>query len=109
MADARQFDATALSLAGTVAAPHFDRTAYKVRRIYATLAPDGKSANLNFTPDEQELFCMTHSTAFAPVQNAWGRQGWTTLRLAEVSTKELRNALEVAWRHSQQRPKRRVR
>jgi hypothetical protein len=44
----------ALSLEGTAEAPHFDRAAFKVVRIYATLAADGRTANLRFTPDGQE-------------------------------------------------------
>ena len=35
----------AVSLEGTTEAPHFDRTALKAKRIYVTLAPDGKTAN----------------------------------------------------------------
>ena len=42
-----------MALPGTVSAPHFDRTAFKVKRIYATLTADGRSANLKFTPEEQ--------------------------------------------------------
>jgi len=57
----------AMGLEGTTSAPHFDRTAYKVKRIYATLAADAKTANLKFTPDEQEFKCMLAPDAFAPV------------------------------------------
>jgi hypothetical protein len=49
MATARDFRRIALSLEGTTEAPHFDRTAFKVRRIYATLAGDDRAANLMFT------------------------------------------------------------
>jgi hypothetical protein len=87
-------------LEGTVEAPHFDRSAFKVKRIYATLAADGQSANLMFTPDEQEFKCMLAREAFAPVPNAWGRQGATTVKLAAVRQDELRDALEIAWRHA---------
>jgi len=99
MAPAKEFEAIAMSLEGTVQAPHLDRTAFKVKRIYATLAADGKSANLKFLPDEQELRCLTHPQAFAAVDNAWGRQGWTMVDLAKVDARELRAALETAWRH----------
>src|SRR5688500_7760622 len=61
----------ALSLEGTVEARHFDRAAFKVARIYVTLAPDGRTANFRFTPDEQEFKCMLAPDAFAPVPNAW--------------------------------------
>jgi hypothetical protein len=40
MATARDLRRIALSLEGTTEAPHFDRTAFKVSRIYATLAAD---------------------------------------------------------------------
>ncbi|MCZ7596319.1 MAG: MmcQ/YjbR family DNA-binding protein [Hyphomicrobium sp.] len=100
MATARDVRRVALSLEGTSEAPHFDRAAFRVKRIYATLAADGKSANLKLTPDEQEFKCMLAPEVFALVPNAWGRQGWTTLTLAKASTADLRAALEMAWAHA---------
>jgi hypothetical protein len=90
----------ALSLDGTSEAPHFDRAAFKVKRIYATLSSDGKTANLKLTPDEQEFKCMLAPEVFAPVPNAWGKRGWTTVRLAEATAAGLRAALEMAWAHA---------
>jgi len=107
MTSAAEFRRIALSLEGTSEAPHFDRTAFKVERIYATLAADGRTANLKFSADEQELKCLIAPDAFAPVPNAWGRQGWTTATLAGLSRTELRNALETAWRHALPKNKKR--
>lgn len=90
----------ALSLAGTTEAPHFDRTAFKVKRIYVTLAADGRSANIKLMPDEQEFKCLLAPKAFQPVAGGWGRQGWTTAMLSELSVADLRQALEMAWRHA---------
>jgi len=103
-----EFVELATELEGTVSAPHFDRTAFKVKRNYATLAADGLTANLNLNPDEQELKCLTHPEAFAPVPNAWGKQGWTTATLSELTMAELRDALEMAWRHALGRKHRRT-
>ncbi|CDN53941.1 Hypothetical protein RG1141_CH15980 [Neorhizobium galegae bv. officinalis bv. officinalis str. HAMBI 1141] len=100
MADADMLRNLALSLEGTSEAPHFDRSAFKVRRIYATLAADGLTANFRFTPDEQQFKCEMLPNAFSPVQNAWGRQGWTTAVLSELEEADLRDALETAWRHA---------
>jgi len=100
MAKASDLRRVALSLEGTTEAPHFDRAAFKVRRIYATLAADGKTANFKFTPEEQEFKCMIAPAAFQPVAGGWGRQGWTTAILSELSGPELRQALEMAWRHA---------
>jgi hypothetical protein len=41
MATAEDFHRIALALDGTTAAPYFERTAFKVRRIDAALAADG--------------------------------------------------------------------
>lgn len=100
MATARDLRRIALSLEGTTEAPHFDRAAFKVARIYVTLAADGKSANLKFTPDDQALKCLTAPEAFTPVPNAWGKQGWTTTTLSALDASELQSALETAWRHA---------
>jgi hypothetical protein len=100
MSTAADLRRIALSLEGTTEAPHFDRTAFKVARIYATLAADGRTVNFKFAPDEQELKCLVAPEAFAPVPNAWGKQGWTTATLAKLSVPELRSALEITWRHA---------
>ena len=100
MATSKDLRRIALSLEGTTEAPHFDRTAFKVARIYATLTADGRTANFKFTPDEQDFKCMLAPEAFAPVPNAWGKQGWTTAKLAALSAADLKSALEMAWRHA---------
>jgi len=100
MATAKDFRRIALSLEGTTEAPHFERTAFKVRRIYATLAPDGRTANLMLTPDEQALKCEVAPEAFARIPNAWGERGATTANLAKLRVAELCAALESAWLHA---------
>ena len=97
----------ALSLEGTSEAPHFDRTAFKVARIYVTLAADGRTANFKFMPDEQEFKCMLAPEAFAPLPNAWGKHGWTLAHLSKLSMGELESALKTAWANAQ--PQRRKR
>lgn len=100
MATAKDLRRIARSLEGTSEAPHFDRTAFKAARIYATLAADGRTANFKFSSDEQELKCLTAPEAFSPVPNAWGRQGWTTAKLSAMTITELENALQTAWRYA---------
>ncbi|MCR0981694.1 MmcQ/YjbR family DNA-binding protein [Roseomonas populi] len=97
MASGADLRRLALAMAGTEEAPHMDRAAFRVARIYATLAADGLSANLKFSPEDQALKCMTHPEAFSPVPGGWGRMGHTTVLLA-VTEEELAAALETAWR-----------
>jgi hypothetical protein len=106
MATARDLRRIALSLDGTTEAPHFDRAAFKVTRIYVTLAADARTANFKFTPDEQELKCLMLPEAFVRIPNAWGSQGWTTGTLSKLTTADLRAALQTAWRHAQPKGKR---
>jgi len=106
MANAKDFRRIALSLEGTIEAPHFDRTAFKVRRIYATLAADGKSANLMLTPDEQALKCEVAPDAFFRIANAWGARGATATKLSALTVDELRAALAMAWQHARPKTKR---
>ena len=105
MANASMFRELALALDGVSAAPHFDRTAFKVKRIFVTLAADGLTANFKLTPDEQALKCTVMPEAFSPVANAWGQQGWTVGVLAKMTKDELAAALEMAWRHALPTPK----
>ena len=107
MATAAQFRRIALALEGTTEAPHFDRTAFKVRRTYATLAADGTTVNLKLSADEQLLKCTTAGDAFAPVPGGWGAQGWTTAQLSALPVTELESALRLAWAHAAQPPRRR--
>ncbi|UJW86090.1 MmcQ/YjbR family DNA-binding protein [Devosia sp. SL43] len=95
------------ALPGTTEAPHFDRAAFKVDRIYATLAADGLTANLKFTPDEQAFKCMLAPTVFSPIDNAWERQGWTTITLADATEDDLAAALAMAHAHAVGKPKKR--
>ena len=99
MATAADLRRAALALEGTTESPHFDRAAFKAVRIYVTLAPDGKTANFKFTPEEQEFKCMLAPQAFQPIPNAWGRQGWTTATLSKLSKAELHDALRIAYAH----------
>ncbi len=89
MADAADFRRIALSFKGAGEYPHFDRRAFKARVTFATLAPDELSANIKFAPDEQALKCAVAPDAFAALDNAWGRRGWTAATLAALSEAEL--------------------
>jgi hypothetical protein len=97
MATKADVDRIAMGLDGTTSAPHFDRLAYKVRRIYATVRD--RSMNLMLTPDEQAFKVMLAPEIFAPVPNAWGRNGATMVDLSRIGLDELEASLRMAWEH----------
>ena len=100
MAKLESFMTIALALPGVVTAPHFERTAFKVKRTFATLAADGLSANIQLTPDEQEVKCQLAPEVFEPINNGWGRQGWTVMWLAPASDEDVAAVLKMAYAHA---------
>ena len=99
MADAGDVRRIALSLEGTLAVPHADRTAFRVRRNYATLAPDGKSINVDLTPDEQAFRVMMAPEIYQQMPNKWGLRGATIVTLEKMGVAELEALLREAWEH----------
>ena len=106
MADADDLIRLALALPGVARYPHFDRTAFKARVTFATLAADRLTANMKFSPDEQALKCAVAAEAFSALPNAWGARGWTQARLAALSETELKAALAAAFADAAIKPKR---
>lgn len=90
MVSAARFRKLALSFEGAIEVPHMERAAFRTkRRIFATMPPDGASANLLLDPELQEAVCENLPNAFAPVPGGWGRMGYTTVNLRVVSEEEL--------------------
>lgn len=100
MATAEQFRQIALALPGTEEAPHVDRRAFRVKRIFATLAADGRSANLMLTPEKQEFKCLLAPNLFAALDNGWGQRGATSVDITAASEDDLRAALAMAHAHA---------
>lgn len=92
-----RFRAIALSFEGAIEVPHMERAAFRTkRRIFATLPPDGETANLLLERDLQEALCESQPEAFAPVPGGWGRMGYTTVDLRVVSEVDLVRVLTEA-------------
>ncbi len=94
----------ALSLEGTDEKPHFDRTAFTVKKkIFATLSEKDKTLNVRFTPGVQFIFCPPKSDVIFAIPNGWGRQGWTTINLDKANKKLVKSALQEAYKLRKQK------
>lgn len=93
------FTDLALAFPGTEAAPHFDRTAFRVvkKRIFATMHEPSQTVNIVLTPGEQAEFCELGGGGIYPVPNKWGEKGWTTFDLRALGTELVQAALETAY------------
>ncbi|HXE26592.1 MAG TPA: MmcQ/YjbR family DNA-binding protein [Roseiarcus sp.] len=81
MTNAADFRRIALALPGAAEYPHFDRRAFKARVTFATLAPDGLTANIKFAPDEQALKCAVAPDALRRSRTPGGGRAGLARRL----------------------------
>ncbi|CAN5405249.1 hypothetical protein BH09MYX1_BH09MYX1_50090 [soil metagenome] len=100
------FRKLALSFADTEARPHFDRTAFRTtRRTFATLGKDGTDANVQLELDLQAELVESNPSIFAPCVGGWGRMGWTSIALPEISAPETKKILADAYALALPKPK----
>ena len=89
----------ALSFEATDEKPHFNRTAFTVKKkIFATLSFEDKTLNLMFSPQLQLIFCPPQSDVIFPIPNKWGANGATTINLNKASKKLVTSALQAAYK-----------
>jgi len=75
---------------------------FRVRdKIFASLGvPDKAWGMVRLTPEQQEVLMDAEPDAFKPSAGAWGRRGYTHVRLAAVDRTTLKSALAMAWRNT---------
>ena len=94
------FRQIALGMKDAVEGAHMDHPDFRVNgRIFATLHHDRQWGMVKLTPEQQQAFVRDLPDAFKPENGAWGRQGCTAVRLAEVDEDTLGEALTLAWRN----------
>jgi hypothetical protein len=96
-----QLERLALSLPEAHAAPHFERTSYRVgTKIFATVTADGKEAMVRVAPPER-----VHDLLSAFPDVFFGYKGWTErngslgVRLAKVDAGLMRELVIESWKH----------
>ncbi|MBI5857189.1 MAG: MmcQ/YjbR family DNA-binding protein [Sphingobacteriales bacterium] len=91
----RQF---ALSFPETDEHPHFERTAFRVKKkIFASLSEKDMNVSLKLTLKDQSVFCSFDKTVIYPVPGGWGRMGFTFVNLRKVRKSMFKDALTVAY------------
>ena len=97
MVSVKTFRGLALSFPEATEAAHFDKAAFKVKKIFATLDEGARCACLKLSPADQSSFCSFDKRVIYPVPNKWGMQGWTMINLAAVKKSMLLDALTSAY------------
>ena len=96
-----EFRALALSFPETEESSHMGHPDFRVGgKIFATIAPDGIRGMAKLTPVQQETLLRIAPTTFEPASGAWGRRGATMIQLDDADEKDVRHALNAAWRNT---------
>jgi len=61
---------------------------------------DNEWGMVKLTPEQQGVLLEAEPKIFAPAAGAWGRRGYTHLRLAAIDRTTLLSALTMAWRNT---------
>ena len=94
-----RFRKTALALSDAIESAHHGKTDFRVgKRIFATLGhPDENWGTLKLTVEQQAMLVDAEPEIFRPVPGGWGRQGYTSIRLAKADATTMKSALAMAW------------
>ncbi len=92
------FRKLALSFPDTTEEPHFEKTSFRVKnKIFATYDDKNKRACIKLSEIDQDVFALADRTIIYPVDNKWGKQGWTLIELTKVTKELFKDALTTAY------------
>lgn len=92
------FRKLALSFPEVTEEPHFEKISFRVKKkIFATFDEKNTRAIIKLSEIDQDLFSSAAKTIIYPVDNKWGKQGWTIIEMKSVDQKLFDEALVVAY------------
>jgi hypothetical protein len=93
LAEARRL---ALALPEATEEPHFDRASFRVRgKIFATVAPDGRSMNVFVDDAEREMMVTVDPKAYETL--TWGKTAYLHVHVAAAKARDVKVLLRAAW------------
>ncbi|MBI2280797.1 MAG: MmcQ/YjbR family DNA-binding protein [Bacteroidetes bacterium] len=92
------FRKIALSFPETTEEPHFEKTSFRVKnKIFATYDNKNKRACIKLSEIDQNVFSSAVKGIIFPVDNKWGKQGWTLIEMKKVHKDLFVDALTTAY------------
>ena len=92
------FRKLALSFPEATEEPHFEKTSFRVKKkIFATYDGIKKRACIKLSEIDQDVFSSADKTIIFPVDNKWGKQGWTIIEMNKVHKDLFIDALTTAY------------
>ena len=92
------FRKLALAFENATEEPHFEKTSFRVKKkIFATYDGIKKRVCIKLSQIDQDVFSTSDKTIIFPVENKWGKQGWTLIELSKVRKEMFVDALINAY------------
>jgi predicted DNA-binding protein (MmcQ/YjbR family) len=88
----------ALSFPEATQEPHFEKTSFRVKKkIFATYDDKLKRACIKLSEIDQNVFSSSNKSIIYPLDNKWGKQGWTIIEMEKVHEDLFIDALTTAY------------
>jgi hypothetical protein len=88
----------ALALPEVAESPHFERASLRVAgKIFCTFGVASDEMVIKLNPEDQQNLVADNASALSPVVGAWGRKGWTKVRIPELAPARLEMLVRLAW------------
>jgi predicted DNA-binding protein (MmcQ/YjbR family) len=98
MVSIETFRKLALSFPEATEEPHFEKSSFRVKKkIFATYDDVMKKACIKLSEIDQDVFSSADKTIIYPVDNKWGKQGWTIIEISKVREELFIDALKTAY------------
>jgi predicted DNA-binding protein (MmcQ/YjbR family) len=88
----------ALSFPETTEEPHFEKISFRVKKkIFATYDSKNNRTSIKLSAIDQDVFVSTNKSTIYPVNNKWGKQGWTLIEMYKVNTNVYIDAVTTSY------------
>jgi len=88
----------ALSFPEATEEPHFEKTSFRIKKkIFATYDEKLKRACIKLSEIDQDVFSSSDKAIMYPLDNKWGKQGWTLIEMEKVHKDLFIDALTTAY------------
>lgn len=97
MVTLKEVSTWALAFPEAIEMPHFEKTSFRVaKKIFATLDKKNQKVVVKLNEVDQSVL-SSGNTGIRPIQNAWGKQGWTIIELKKVRKTLFKDALSTSY------------
>lgn len=98
MVSLETFREIALSYPETTEDTHFDKISFHIKKkIFGTYDSKNNQACLKLPLIDQDLYTLIDKNTIYPVPNAWGKQGWTIVKLNNIPVEIFKQIVQSAY------------